>query len=151
MALSQYLYEFIVVRKKSDILFPYQQYRSSADIYQAWKDHFSEQYREEFYVLLLNAKNYLIGYSLISIGSATSTLVHPREVFTAVVHVGACAIILLHNHPTGDPHPSQEDLHITKQIREIGEAMGIPVLDHIIIGDNKYVSFMDDCFWEQTT
>jgi hypothetical protein len=146
---SHYLYDFTVVRKKSALPFPHQQYRNSADIYQAWKERFAQVYREEFYVLLLNAKNRLTGFSLVSVGTISTTLVHPREVFTPVIHASAAAMILLHNHPSGDPHPSQEDVAITKRLREIAEVIGIRILDHIIIGETTYVSLVDDCCWEQ--
>ena len=142
------IYELKVIREKREVSFPTREYRSSAEVYHAFKQRYDQEYREEFLVLLLNAKNKLVGYHSVSIGSATSTLVHPREVFAAVCACNAAAIILVHNHPSGDPTPSPEDLQITKRLREIGELFGIQVLDHIIVGCNCYISFVEDCYWD---
>jgi DNA repair protein RadC len=79
----------------------------------------------------------------VSEGSLNQSIVHPREVFNVAVRESAAAIILLHNHPTGDPTPSQEDLDVTHRLHEVGELMGIKVLDHIIIGEKAYYSFAD--------
>jgi len=137
MARAKRLYELKIIREKSEIYLPSLQFRNSADIYHAFNEYFAKEYREKFIILPLNAKNKLIGFHTVSIGSATSTLVHPREVFTTVCECSAASIILLHNHPTGDPVPSAEDLAITRRLREIGEVMGVRVLDHVIIGCNR--------------
>ena len=144
------IYELKVIREKREGYFPNHKYRNSADVYLAFKDRFDKLDREEFLVLCLDAKNNLIGFNQVSVGSLTMSLVHPREVWKAAILANAASIILLHNHPTGDPLPSAEDLQITKRIREIGELFGIRVLDHIIVGDNRYVSFVDDCYWDKT-
>ena len=81
---------------------------------------------------------------IISIGSLTASVVHPREVFKAAVQNSAAAMILVHNHPSGDPSPSKEDLNITRQLMEAGKLMDIPVLDHIVLGDNKYISLKEE-------
>ena len=96
--------------------------------------------REYFRVLYLDRKNGVIQREDISIGGLHSSIVHPREVFKTAVKISAASIILVHNHPSGDPSPSPEDIKITKDLIEAGSLMGIPVLDHIIIGDNCYVS-----------
>ena len=80
----------------------------------------------------------------ISEGSLTSSIVHPREVFNPVIRDSAAAVILVHNHPSGDPAPSREDKEITKRLKEVGELIGVKVLDHIIIGDGRYISFADE-------
>jgi DNA repair protein RadC len=80
---------------------------------------------------------------LVSIGPLNQSIVHPREVFKTACLSNAAAIILIHQHPTGDPSPSQEDLSITRRLKEAGEIMGIKVLDHIIIGDGQYLSFVE--------
>jgi len=92
--------------------------------------------QESFHVLVLNAKNSLIGRHLVSIGLVDASLVHPREVFSPVFAEGsgATAIVLVHQHPSGDPTPSAEDIRITKQLVEAGKILSIPVQDHVIIG-----------------
>jgi DNA repair protein RadC len=126
-----------------------EQFRSSADVFNHYREHLSGLKKEEFHVLLLDAKNRKIRDVRVSEGSLTSSLVHPREVFNPVIRESAAAVILVHNHPSGDPSPSQEDLHITRRLREIGEVMGVRVLDHIVIGKGKYVSFVDDGYWDR--
>ncbi len=80
----------------------------------------------------------------ISEGSLTSSIVHPREVFNPVIRESAAGIILVHNHPSGDPAPSKEDREITKRLKEVGELVGVKVLDHVIIGNGRYMSFADE-------
>ena len=100
--------------------------------------------RERFIVAHLDAKHRPIGIEVVSVGSLTSSIVHPREVFKAAIVQNAAAVILCHNHPSGDPAPSAEDVAITRRLREAGELLGIRVLDHIIIGDDSSVySFVD--------
>ncbi len=99
--------------------------------------------KEYFLVLLLDGKNRIIRRVQVSEGSLNQSIVHPREVFSPAVKESAAAVILVHNHPTGDPTPSQEDLGITRRLKEAGEVMGIRVLDHIIIGDGEYLSFVE--------
>lgn len=100
--------------------------------------------REHFVVLHLDEKNTIIAKETVSIGSLNQAIVHPREVFKAAVHNGSAALILVHNHPTGDPAPSLEDRCITRRLREAGEIIGIKVLDHIVIGDGSYHSFVEE-------
>ena len=100
--------------------------------------------REHFVVLCLDTKNNVNALNTVSVGTLNSSLVHPREVYKAAILANSNAIILSHNHPSGDPTPSREDLEVTKRLVEAGNIMGIEVLDHIVIGDNgKYVSFKD--------
>lgn len=109
--------------------------------------HFSPRFRgakkECFIIVLLDQKNKVIRDVTISEGSLTSTVVHPREVFSPAVRESAASVILLHNHPSGDPSPSQEDRTMTKRLVHAGNIMGIPVLDHVIIGSESYFSFTD--------
>jgi DNA repair protein RadC len=91
--------------------------------------------REKFLVAHLDAKHRPIGIELVSVGSLTASIVHPREVFKAAVLQNAAAVILCHNHPSGDSAPSPEDMAITSRLCEAGEVLGIRVLDHVIIGD----------------
>ncbi|MFH1392320.1 MAG: DNA repair protein RadC [bacterium] len=99
--------------------------------------------KEQFRGLYLNARNKVIYDEVISIGTLTANLIHPREVFQPAIEFSAAAIILAHNHPSGDPEPSEDDLRITKELIQAGRIMDINILDHIIIGKNKYVSLRD--------
>ena len=98
---------------------------------------------ERFMVMLLNTKNHIILVQQVSEGSLSSAVVHPREVFAPAVIYHAASIIVVHNHPTGDPQPSFEDRQLTKSLKNSGEIVGIPLMDHIIIGDGYYYSFKE--------
>lgn len=99
--------------------------------------------KEHLYCLFLDGKNAVLGESLLSIGIANAALVSPREVFIEALEYKAVYIILLHNHPSGDPSPSQADIDVTAMVKNSGKMIGIELLDHIIIGDNKYVSMKE--------
>lgn len=100
--------------------------------------------QEVFGELFLDAKNNLVGIMEVSRGSLTASIAHPREVYQAALLSGACAnLIIFHNHPSGDPTPSREDIQITKQMKRAGEIIGIPLLDHIIIGDGCHISMRE--------
>lgn len=99
--------------------------------------------KEHFQVLFLNTKNQLLGKKVVSIGSLNASIVHPRELFRESIRYGSAAVILAHNHPSGDPTPSQEDLAMTRRVAEGGRLLGIEVLDHVIIGDNRFVSLKE--------
>ena len=99
--------------------------------------------REHFLAILLNARNQPLGVETISVGHLTASLVHPRELFKAAIQKSAAAVILAHNHPSGDTTPSQEDLMLTRRLREGGELLGIEILDHIVFGDNRYASLKE--------
>ncbi|MBT9142148.1 MAG: hypothetical protein DDT29_00541 [Dehalococcoidia bacterium] len=99
--------------------------------------------REHFRVVLLDSKHKVLGIEEISIGSLNTSLVHPREVFRPAIRKACASIILLHNHPSGDPTPSREDLDVTRRLSEAGRLIGIEILDHIIIGDGNFVSFRE--------
>ena len=96
--------------------------------------------KEYFLTLLLNTRNQLIKVAEISIGSLDSSIVHPREVFKEAISASAASVIFVHNHPSGDPTASEDDIKLTKRLAEAGEIVGIDVLDHIIIGDKNYLS-----------
>jgi DNA repair protein RadC len=100
--------------------------------------------KEHFIILMLNTKNFLLGVETVSIGSLNSSIVHPRELFKSAINKSAAAIILAHNHPSGDATPSREDIEVTKRIKSGGQLLGIDVIDHIIIGDNSYYSFKEE-------
>jgi DNA repair protein RadC len=99
--------------------------------------------KEHFVCLFLNTKNQVIGKETLSIGSLNASIVHPREVFHAAIKRSCASIICVHNHPSGDPTPSPEDVQITRRLVEVGELVGIDVLDHLIIGDEKFVSLKE--------
>ncbi len=96
--------------------------------------------KEYFLALLLDTRNQLIRVAEISIGSLDSSIVHPREVFKEAISASAASVIFVHNHPSGDPEASEDDIRLTKRLTEVGEIMGIDVLDHVIIGGKKYLS-----------
>lgn len=99
------------------------------------------EHREHFIVLLLNARHEVLGKETVSIGSLNASIVHPREVFKPALLQSAASIVLVHNHPSGDAEPSEEDLSITKRLVEAGELLGIGVLDHVIVASRGIVSF----------
>ena len=99
--------------------------------------------REHFAVILLNVKNHILSMPVISVGSLTASVVHPREVFKAAIQQTAASIILVHNHPSGDPTPSKEDIEVTARMVQVGRVMDIPVLDHIILGNDNYISLKE--------
>lgn len=99
--------------------------------------------REHFRALCLNTKNQVISIELISVGSLNSSIVHPRELFKTAIGKSAASLILVHNHPSGDANPSQEDIAVTKRLIEVGKLIGIEVLDHVVIGDNTAISMKE--------
>jgi DNA repair protein RadC len=118
--------------------------RTSADVFRHCGVRMGALRKEEFRVILLDGKNRPLKEVRISEGSLTASLVHPREVFVPAIEESAAAIVLVHNHPSGDPTPSAEDVAITTRLREAGELIGIRVLDHIVVGHRAYVSFADE-------
>ena len=92
---------------------------------------------------MLNTKTKLIGETDISKGTVNASLISPRELFIEALNCGAVSIVLLHNHPSGDPTPSESDILLTKRIKDAGDLIGITLLDHIIIGNNCYISFSE--------
>ena len=122
----------------------YIQCRSSQDIVNAFYEETLKYPNECFKCIHMNSKNVIIGVETISIGSLTSSLVHPREVFKGVLINNAASVIFFHNHPSGDPAPSQDDIELTQRLKQAGELLGVKVLDHIVFGDKeRYFSFVD--------
>ena len=93
--------------------------------------------------VLLSTKNHVLKTAVISVGSLNASIVHPRELFREAINARAAAVILVHNHPSGDPAPSPEDIGLTRKLVEAGKLMDIPVLDHLILGDGKYISLKE--------
>lgn len=114
------------------------------EVYAIAQEYFEGADREHFVVLLLNTKNKVLGINTVSIGTLNASLVHPREIFKPAILINAAAIILVHNHPSGDPTPSSEDMEITQRLCKAGEILGIEVLDHLIISDDgMFTSFRE--------
>jgi len=124
-------------------------FTSAAPVFQRYRNRFLHHKKEVFLALLLDAKNRLIRDIRISEGSLTASIVHPREVFSAVVRESAAAVLFVHNHPSGDPTPSKEDIAITERLRQAGVLLGVRVLDHIIIGHDRYSSLADMGYMDQ--
>ncbi|MEG6584544.1 RadC family protein [Dendrosporobacter sp. 1207_IL3150] len=99
--------------------------------------------KENFVAILLSTKNHIIAAPTISVGTLNASLVHPRELFKEAINYSAASVILVHNHPSGDPSPSREDIELTQKLVNAGKFLEISVLDHVIIGDNKYVSLKE--------
>lgn len=99
--------------------------------------------QEHFVCLFLNTKNQVIGKKTVFVGSLDSSIVHPRDIYREAIKRSSASIICLHNHPSGDPAPSKEDINVTKILLQAGDLVGIPLLDHVIIGDGRYVSLKE--------
>jgi DNA repair protein RadC len=118
--------------------------RCSAEAYEAIGAALARRTQERFWVVALDARNRPLSRHLVAQGSLASCMVHPREVFAPLVRRRAAAAILVHNHPSGDPTPSPEDERLTERLVEAGRLLGIPVLDHLVVGRRGYYSFRDD-------
>jgi DNA repair protein RadC len=119
------------------------QFRNSASVATLLQAVLAGADREHCLVVLLDRKNRLIGLNTVSIGSLTAAVVHPREVFKPAILANAASVIVAHNHPSGDPEPSQEDKLLTRKLALAGEALSIQVLDHLVLGQGRYYSFKD--------
>jgi len=124
-----------------------QPFRSSYDVYAHYRERLASEPVEQFCAVLLDNKHRKIKDVTLSTGSLTSSIVHPRDVYLRVIRESAAAVIFVHNHPSGDPTPSREDIELTRRLREVGELVGVRVLDHVIVGRGRYVSFVDDGYW----
>lgn len=122
-------------------------FKSSYDIYAHFRERLAAERVEQFIAVVLDNKHRKIRDVVVSKGSLTSSIIHPRDVFSEVIRDSAAAVVFVHNHPSGDPTPSREDLEITRRLREVGELIGVRVLDHLVIGHGRYVSFVDDGYW----
>lgn len=118
--------------------------RSPRDVFVLIGEDLRYLQKEHFVCLFLNTKNQVIATETLSMGSLNASIVHPREVFLAAIKRSSASLICAHNHPSGDPKPSPEDLDITRRLTEAGELLGIDVLDHVIIGDGTYYSLKEN-------
>lgn len=131
-------------RYAAEDLEPGMSFRSSRDLFSYFHSKLRDRKREEFLAVLLDGKNRFLREVGISVGSLTASIVHPREVFLPAIRESAGAVVLVHNHPSGDPTPSPEDLEVTRRLVDAGEILGIRVLDHLIIGERSYTSLVHD-------
>ena len=118
--------------------------RGPADVFGRMGPRLRDAAQEEFHALLLNTRHRVVREVLVTRGILDASLVHPREVFRVAVGEGAAGIILVHNHPSGDPTPSGQDRAVTRQLADAGRVIGIPVLDHVVIGRGRYVSLASE-------
>jgi len=117
--------------------------KSPRDVQYILAERFRYEEKERFYAVLLNTKNRLLGLEEVSVGSLNSSIVHPREVFRAAIRHSAASVIVAHNHPSGDPTPSREDIEVTRRLMEVGRIVGIEVLDHVIFGREVILSLKE--------
>jgi len=116
---------------------------SPGQIFDHYHGRLRDHKREMFLVVLLDARHRVLREEAVSEGSLTSSIVHPREVFRAAVRESAGAVVLVHNHPSGDPAPSEEDVAVTRRLVQASELIGIRILDHVIVGDGSYTSLKE--------
>lgn len=117
--------------------------RSPDDVQRHFTPRLTSAWRESFHVLLLDGRHRLIADEEISVGTLTASLVHPREVFRSAIRSSAAALVLVHNHPSGEPRPSAEDHSVTERLGAAGELIGITVVDHVIVAESGYFSFRE--------
>lgn len=132
------LYERAAYEKRDSL-----QIKSAKDVVSVLEHNFFKDTQEVVRLLCLNTKNHIISTKEVFKGSLNSSIVHPREIFKEAINLSAASIILCHNHPSGDPTPSIEDINITKRIKSCGEIMGIELLDHVILGKNNFISLKE--------
>jgi len=136
------VYETLAIKEEiNQYLKPFTRYTSPEQVYDTF-NFLRHETKEYFFAIHLDGKNRICCIDEVSVGSLNQSIVHPREVFKTTLLSSAAAIILLHNHPTGDPTASREDIEITRRLRDVGELIGVKVIDHIIIGDS-YLSFVN--------
>ena len=138
-----------VVREPSPAPFPaiLPTIRSGSCVARLFRSWIADRAQEHFVVMTLDAKNRVQGIMTVSIGTTNSTPVHPRDVFAPAVAGMATSIVVAHNHPTGDPTPSASDHQVTKRLTDVGELLCIPLLDHLVIGDERFYSFAEASFF----
>lgn len=129
--------------KESSLLYQKRTIRSPHDAYELIRDFVADADREHFMVVCLDTKNRPTSINMCHVGGLNASLAHPREVLKTAVLSNAASVLLAHNHPSGDPTPSPEDIEVTRRIAQAGEIMGIEVLDHLIVGDGEFVSLKE--------
>ena len=119
-------------------------FNCSKDLYDRYHLRLREEKKEHFIIVIVDNKHQYLAEKIISIGTLNKSLVHPRECLKPVIEFSGAAFVTLHNHPSGDPCASQEDIGITTRLKESGKILGLPLLDHLIFGNNRYYSFADE-------
>jgi len=136
---------FGLARRLTEVRYrPGQPLRNGGDVARVVHDSARGSSKESFFVLLLDAKHRILSFRVVSTGHLQAAPVHPREVFVHAIREAAAAIVVAHNHPSGDPIPSAEDRRVTERLREVGELVGIELLDHVVVGTQRYFSFADE-------
>jgi DNA repair protein RadC len=125
-------------------LTPGETFSCSSQIYEHFRIRLAQYKQETFIVILLDNKHRMISDQVVSLGTLNQSMVHCREVFAPAIECRAAAVVICHCHPSGDPKPSQQDITITKRLVDAGNLIGIKVIDHLVIGDNEYFSFVDE-------
>jgi DNA repair protein RadC len=147
-AIDRFLAAFEIARRYGEVEWSTgEPFKGSYDVYAHFRERLAAETVEHFIAVLLDNKHRKIRDVTLSIGSLTASIVHPRDVFSRVIREAVAAIVLVHNHPSGDPTPSAEDLEITRRLRGVAELIGVRILDHVIIGKGRFVSFVDDGYW----
>lgn len=129
-------------RASAEERYPGERILGPSDVFDLMEPHLRDLRQEEFHALLLSSQHRVIRQVLITRGILDASLIHAREVFRFAIAESAACVILVHNHPSGDPSPSQEDRGVTRQLKAAGETVGIPVVDHVVIGDGRFTSLM---------
>lgn len=142
MRVMRPVYSREVIREDLPVYINTKRFTSPLQVFEMFRDLVLET-KEHFLCLHLDGKNRIVCLDRVSVGSLNQSIVNVREVLKSALLSSAAAILLVHNHPSGDPNPSNEDLNITRRLKEAGELICIPVLDHIVIGDGQYVSFVE--------
>jgi len=142
MRVMRPVYSREVIRENMPAYITTDRFNSPQQVFEMFKDLVIET-KEHFLCLHLDGKNRIICLDRVSVGSLNQSVVHVREVLKSALLSSAAGTLLIHNHPTGDPSPSPDDIIITNRLKEAGLLIGIPVIDHIIIGDGQYVSFVE--------
>jgi DNA repair protein RadC len=130
-------------RYSEERLIPGATFRGAEDVFRHFRMRLRDSRQEQFFLLLLDSRRRFLGEVAVSQGTMERALVHPRDVFGAAVRERAGAVVIVHNHPSGDPTPSPEDINVTRRLREAGALIGIPLLDHVILGEGRWLSLAE--------
>ncbi|MDC4242860.1 DNA repair protein RadC (plasmid) [Clostridium tertium] len=134
----------VYVKKEQSLQIEKDIIKKPEQVFEVVKNFLGEVDREHLIVIVLDVKNKINSISVASVGTLNSSIVHPREVFKTAILANGASIILAHNHPSGDTSPSKDDINITTRIKECGVLMGIELLDHVILGDEKFISLKNE-------
>ncbi|MGE5560455.1 MAG: JAB domain-containing protein [Chloroflexota bacterium] len=143
--------KLVLVKDGADFRYASRRVQTPKDAAELLRDRLEDLPREESWIACLNVKNEVTCVSMVSAGDVSSAIIHPREGFKTAALANAASVLLFHNHPSGDPAPSREDVAVTRRLRQAGDLLGIPVLDHIVVGsDGRFTSLRemkaDGCF-----